>query len=201
MGVNAVQPVLQHQCPVLIHNNAAYQLTLVRKLHCSHCVAGSTAAVISTTHPQMLRLDQLVLHDQQPSAETQDPAGAAGQSKANILARKAKLPPFSGQLKADERLLDMEWQGVEGGLYLRPPPALLLDLNDPQMTFEVLRGTDADEYANAAATILPALPKVRAPWQHGSQAKPPPPPPGRLDCSAACCVNAVQTSLVMRLCC
>lgn len=113
----------------------------------------------------MLRLDQLTVEDQQQSAEAQDPAAAAGLALSEPQAKKAqqaKLVPFSSQLKADDWLLDVELKGAEGGLPSGPPPALLLDLNDSGMTFEVLRGTEAEEYTNAAATILPAMPKVMA---------------------------------------
>ena len=110
----------------------------------------------------MLRLEQLAIADQQQSAEAEGAGAAAGQPMAMAqLGKKAKLLPFSEQLKADAWLLQTDVKGVEGGPPLGAPPALLLDLNDPKMTFEVLRGTEADEYANAAATILPALPKVR----------------------------------------
>ena len=110
----------------------------------------------------MLRLDQLIIEDQQQSAEGQDPAAAAGlpHLKKALKAQKARLLPFSSQLKADDWLLAMELEESSGALAVGPPPALLLDLNDPKMTFEVLRGTEAEEYANAAATVLPAMPKV-----------------------------------------
>ena len=113
-------------------------------------------------HPQMLRLDQLAVEDQQQSAEA-DPAAAAGLPLLDLQAqkaRKAKLLPFSLQLKADDWLVDMEPKGAEEPLSAGVPPALLLDLNDPGMTFEVLRGTEVEEYANAAAVVLPAMPKV-----------------------------------------
>ena len=111
----------------------------------------------------MLRLDQIIIEDQQQSAEVQDPAAAAGLPLSETQAQKAqkaKLLPFSNQLKADDWLLAVELEGPAGALAAGPPPALLLDLNDPNMTFEVLRGTEAEEYANAAATVLPAMRKV-----------------------------------------
>ena len=117
----------------------------------------------SAMHPQMLRLDQLALEDQQPTEANPDTA-AAGLPLLDLQAqkaRKAKLLPFSLQLKADDWLVDWELKGAEGSLPARPPPELLLDLNDPNMTFEVLRGTEVEEYANAAAVVLPAMPKVR----------------------------------------
>lgn len=117
----------------------------------------------SIMHPQMLRLDHLVLEDQQQSAETAA-AAAAGLPFADTQAqkaRKARLLPFSAQLKADDWLIDLELKGCQGPLPAGPPPELLLDMNDPGMTFEVLRGTEVEEYANAAAVILPAMPKVR----------------------------------------
>lgn len=115
-------------------------------------------------HPQMLRLDQLVLEDQQQSPKTDAAAAAAGLPFADAQAhkaRKARLLPFSAQLKADDWLIDLGLQGGQGPLPAGPPPELLLDLNDPGMTFEVLRGTEVEEYVNAAAVILPAMPKVR----------------------------------------
>ena len=125
---------------------------------------GPVAPSIPALHPQMLRLDQMALDNQQQSAEGQDPAAAAAadQTKAKPQDQKAKLPPFSNQLRADSWLLKMEWEGVEGASPHEGRPALLLDLNDPRMTFEVLRGTAVDDYTNAAATILPAAPKVQA---------------------------------------
>ena len=115
-------------------------------------------------HPQMLRLDQLALEDQQQSAEPDPAAAAAGlpvSDSSTQKARKARLLPFSEQLKADDWLIDLGLKGSEGPLPAGPPPELLLDMNDPRMTFEVLRGTEVEEYVNAAAVILPAMPKVR----------------------------------------
>ena len=115
-------------------------------------------------HPQMLRLDQLTLEDQQQPTEANLNAAAAGLPLSSLQAQKAqkaKLLPFSLQLKADDWLVDLELKGAEGSLPAGPPPELLLDLNDPGMTFEVLRGTEVEEYVNAAAVVLPAMPKVR----------------------------------------
>ena len=128
--------------------------------------AGSHVPVTTTIHPQMLRLDELAVVDQQQSAEASGPAAAAGHSKADTPSRKAKLAPFNPQLKADAWLLQMDLKGSEGGPPMQPPPALLLDLNDPNMTFEVLRGTEVEEFASAAATILPAMPKVVSLFAH-----------------------------------
>ena len=122
--------------------------------------AGSHVSVTTTIHPQMLRLDELAVSDQQQSAEAPGPAAAAGHPRADTPTQKAKLAPFNSHLKADAWLLQMDLKGAEGGPPMQPPPALLLDLNDPNMTFEVLRGTEVEEFASAAATILPALPKV-----------------------------------------
>ena len=117
-------------------------------------------------HPQMLRLDQLVLEDQQQSAEA-DPAAAAGGLPLSDWqaqkARKAKLLPFCEQLKSDNWLMDVERRGADGALPAGPPLEVLLDLNDPGMTFEVLRGTEMEDFQNAAAVVLPAMPKVRHP--------------------------------------
>lgn len=55
---------------------------------------------------------------------------------------------------------NIQWQGYEDGSPMGPSPELLLDMNDPRLTFEVLRGTDVEAYAHAAATVLPAMPKV-----------------------------------------
>ena len=122
--------------------------------------AGAQVSLTTAIHPQMLRLHELAVSDQQQSAEAPDPAAAAGHSKADFPTQKAKLAPFNPHLKADAWLLQMDLKGAEGGPPMQPPPALLLDLNDPNMTFEVLRGTEVEEYASAAATILPAMPKV-----------------------------------------
>ena len=114
-------------------------------------------------HPQMLRLDQLALDDQQQSTEVNPAAAAAGLPPSDLQAQraqKAKLLPFSLQLKADDWLVDLGLKGGEGPLPAGAPSELLLDLNDPGMTFEVLRGTEVEEYANAAAIVLPAMPKV-----------------------------------------
>lgn len=120
--------------------------------------AGSHASVTTSIHPQMLRLNELAVSNQQQSAEAPGPAAAAGHLE--IPTQKAKLAPFNPNLKADAWLLKMDLKGAEGGPPMQPPPALLLDLNDPNMTFEVLRGTEVEAFASAAATILPAMPKV-----------------------------------------
>ena len=116
----------------------------------------------------MLRLDQMQIDDQQQSAEAQGPAAAADHQqaaresqKAASTSQKAKLALFSSQLKADDWLLETEWEGSAGAVAHKGPAALLLDLNDHRLSFEVLRGTEVEEFANAAATILPAMPKVR----------------------------------------
>ena len=116
----------------------------------------------------MLRLDQLALEDQQQSAQANTAAAAAAAAAGLPLpdlqvqkAQKAKLLPFSLQLKADDWLVGVWPKGAEVPLPAEAPPELLLDLNDPGMTFEVLRGTEVEEYANAAAVVLPAMPKVR----------------------------------------
>ena len=114
-------------------------------------------------HPQMLRLDQFAPDDQQQSTEA-NPAAAAGLPLSDLpaqRARKAKLLPFSLQLKADDWLVDLGLMGDAGPSPAGAPSDLLMDLNDPGMTFEVLRGTEVEKYANAAAVILPAMPKVR----------------------------------------
>ena len=115
----------------------------------------------------MLRLDQMQIDDQQQSAEAPGPAAAADHQqpapesqKAASEGRKAKLVPFSSQLKADDWLLETDWGGIDGAGAHKGPAALLLDLSDAQLSFEVLRGTEVEAFANAAATILPALPKV-----------------------------------------
>ena len=115
----------------------------------------------------MLRLDQMQIHDQQQSAEGPGPAAAADHQqatpesqKAASKGQKAKLLPFSSQLKADDWLLETDWGDIDGAGAQKGPAALLLDLNDAQLSFEVLRGTEVKDFANAAATILPALPKV-----------------------------------------
>ena len=143
---------------------------------CAHCGnmlshhvcenAGSRVSVTTAIHPQMLRLDKLAVIDQQQSAEAPGPAAAAGHPKADTPTRKAKLAPFNPQLKADAWLLQTDLKGAEGGPPMQPPPALLLDLNDPNMTFEVLRGTEVEEFTSAAATILPAMPKVLSLLSH-----------------------------------
>ncbi|KAA6420012.1 MAG: transcription initiation factor subunit TAF1 [Trebouxia sp. A1-2] len=120
---------------------------------------GSHASVTTSIHPQMLRLNELAVSNQQQSAEAPGPAAAAGHLE--IPTQKAKLAPFNPNLKADAWLLKMDLKGAEGGPPMQPPPALLLDLNDPNMTFEVLRGTEVEAFASAAATILPAMPKVQ----------------------------------------
>lgn len=122
--------------------------------------AGSHVSLTTTIHPQMLRLDELAIGGQQQSAEAPGPVAAADHAKADTPTRKAKLAPFNPHLKADAWLLQMDLKGVEGGPPMQPPPALLLDLNDANMTFEVLRGTEVEEFASAAATMLPAMPKV-----------------------------------------
>lgn len=48
-----------------------------------------------------------------------------------------------------------------GALPDQAPQPLLLDLNDARMTFQIRRGRDVDDLANAPASILPAPPKVR----------------------------------------
>ena len=116
----------------------------------------------------MLRLDQLALEDQQ-STEGNTAAAAADLPLSDLQAQqaqKAKLLPFSLQLKADDWLGEMGLKGAEGPLPAGAPPELLLDLNDPGMTFEVLRGTEVEEYVNAAAVVLPAMPKVRHTAMH-----------------------------------
>ena len=71
-------------------------------------------------------------------------------------AKAAKLP--------NRALLDESWlQGAALEAGCLPKPALLLDLNDPNMTFEMRQGHDTAELANAPATILPALPNVPPP--------------------------------------
>ncbi|KAL0025336.1 hypothetical protein WJX79_008358 [Trebouxia sp. C0005] len=120
---------------------------------------GSHASVTTSIHPQMLRLNELAVSNQQQSAEAPGPAAAAGHLE--IPTQKAKLAPFNPNLKADAWLLKMDLKGAEGGPPMQPPPALLLDLNDPNMTFEVLRGTEVEAFASAAATILPAMPEVQ----------------------------------------
>lgn len=71
-------------------------------------------------------------------------------------AKAAKLP--------NRALLDEYWlQGAALEAGCLPKPALLLDLNDPNMTFEMRQGHDTAELANAPATILPALPNVLPP--------------------------------------
>ena len=123
--------------------------------------AGVAPAADPALHPQMLRLDELVLDDQQqPAAALDALASAAADHHAAAAAASLRLPTFTHQLATDAWLGEVRWGGLDDGSPQGSPPQLLLDMNDPGMTFEVLRGTEAEAYADAAATVLPAMPKV-----------------------------------------
>ena len=78
-----------------------------------------------------------------------------GRSDVRVVlqARAARLP--NRALLAEHWLQDA---ALEAGCL--PQATLLLDLNDPSMTFEMRAGHDAAELANAPATIVPAPPHV-----------------------------------------
>ena len=67
---------------------------------------------------------------------------------------------YNERIESGEWLEDVAWEGSEAA-----PPAfgqmrLLLDTNDPGMTFTAMRRADTTLRTNAAASILPFVPKV-----------------------------------------
>ena len=72
-----------------------------------------------------------------------------------------QAPQRYNELAASDLWLEeVAWEGSEAA-----PPAfghtrLLLDTNDPRMTFTAMRRADATLRANAAASILPFVPRV-----------------------------------------
>ena len=68
--------------------------------------------VTTTIHPQMLRLDELAVSDQQQQQGLGPLLTAAGHSKADTLNQNDKLVPFNPQLKADAWLLQMDLKGA-----------------------------------------------------------------------------------------
>lgn len=71
-------------------------------------------------------------------------------------ARQATIPNL--RLQADDWLQAVSWDADVARQIKQP---LLLDVNDPNLTFELRRGADPGTFANAAATILMARPRVR----------------------------------------
>lgn len=116
----------------------------------------------------MLRLEHLTFDDdQQQPVAAPDPLAAPAAADhpaapSSAVVASVRLPTLSHQLTSDTWMREVRWGGLDDGSPHGSPPQLLLDMNDPNMTFEVLRGTNVEAYANAAATVLPAMPKVCA---------------------------------------
>ena len=70
-------------------------------------------------------------------------------------ARQATIPNL--RLQADD-WLQAASSDADVARQIKQP--LLLDVNDPNLTFELRRGADPGTFANAAATILTARPRV-----------------------------------------
>ncbi len=78
-------------------------------------------------------------------------------SHVAMQARQATIP--NRRLQGGDWLADVAWDADEARQIRQP---LLLDVNDPNLIFELRRGADLPAYANAAATILPPRPKVNS---------------------------------------
>ncbi|KAK9820491.1 hypothetical protein WJX72_010852 [[Myrmecia] bisecta] len=132
-------------------------------------------------HPQQLRLDApspsaapasgadptAMEVDGQPSPpDTQ--ALAVPDGEAQVAAAARSVPPrsplpqvlreYNRWLVGDQWLSEVVWDGRESLAGYRP--RLLLDMNDPRMVFEMMRGHDKAPWDNAPATVRPALPKI-----------------------------------------